>query len=109
MILSISNADFCPFFVFAGTNQRTYNNLVILNDVPMANLKKHPAKLANDVQRIGKQVHILGNDIDVLFKKLRKQFALLDPKTKKKIGAGIAGLGTILAATALYRKRSKKK
>ena len=69
--------------------------------------KKHP--FVHEVERIHKQVHRVKKDIGSLFGKMQRSYAGLDPKTKKKIAAGVASLGIALAAAQVYRKHKGKK
>ncbi len=69
--------------------------------------KEHP--IVQTTQEISKRVIKLGKDVGDLLAKVKKHYAGLDPRVRRKIAAGIAGLGVVLAATAHHRKRVKQR
>ena len=65
--------------------------------------------LERNVASVKKGVLLLNKEVSSLLSDVKRRYYTLDPKTKKKIAAGIAGLGVVLAATAAYRKKRAKK
>ena len=70
--------------------------------------KKTHEKLLRDVDAVKKQVHAITNKVNTVLTRVKKHYAALDPKTRKKIVTSIAGLGMVLAARHIYKKHRKK-
>jgi len=71
--------------------------------------KKQKEPLVEHVDKVQKQIAKLGDDVGQLLGKVKKKYSTLDPQARKKVAAGIAGLGLILAATAHHKHAKKKK
>jgi len=54
------------------------------------------------------KIHELNKAIDEI-KKLKRQYDDLDPKTKKKIHAGLAGVAAFILGANAMRRHNKKK
>ena len=61
------------------------------------------------VDAVQRQIGRLGSDLGRLLANVKQQYHKLDPETRKKVAAGIAGLGLVLAATARHRHKKRKK
>ena len=68
---------------------------------------KH-SELLKHVATVQKQVAATGKNVSMVLAKMKAEYKRMDPATKKKIAAGVAGLGIILAATVKYHKHRKK-
>lgn len=71
--------------------------------------KNQKEPLVDHVEAVQKQITKLGKDVGQLLGKVKKKYSTLDPQTRKKVAAGIAGLGLVLAATAHHKHAKKKK
>lgn len=69
--------------------------------------KEHP--IVETTHEISRRVIELGKDVSGLLAKVKKHYAGLDHQTRRKIAAGIAGLGIVLAATSHHRKKVKQR
>ena len=65
-------------------------------------------ELLKKVTDVRKRVTAVSRDVSTVLAKVKKSYKSLDPATRKKIALGIAGLGSILAVTALQRRRKAK-
>lgn len=63
-------------------------------------------KAVNDIR---KKAGALRRDVSSVITRSKNSYTALDSKTKKKVAMGVAGIGAILAATALIVTHTKKK
>ena len=71
--------------------------------------RKSDDKLVSDVKKIRQRVLQAADEVSSLVAKVKNSYDELDPKTKKKVTAGLAGLGALLAVGALHHKHRKSK
>ena len=75
----------------------------------MPTKKATTKNLVNDVTDIRKRVTALSKDVTSVLSRVKKSYRSLDPKTKQRIALGIAGLGAVLTAASIYRRRKNRR
>lgn len=77
----------------------------------MCAIKKSKGKSKCSEEIIKEKIHEVADDLSALVKKAKSKYDKADPETKKKVMAGIAGAGALLAgiigAKALKKKKKK--
>lgn len=65
--------------------------------------------LSQTIRQAEKDIKKAAKEVSGKIAALKKKYSQLDPQTKKKIMAGLAGLGALLVGAAAANKLKKKK
>jgi len=71
--------------------------------------KTAPKKCCPSKEKVYEEIHKLGDELMDLAKNAKAKYQKADPKTKKKIIAGVAGATALIAGVIGLKKATKKK
>ena len=74
-----------------------------------SNKKPTAKKCCPSKEKVYEEIHKLGDELMDLAKNAKAKYQKADPKTKKKIIAGVAGATALIAGVIGLKKATKKK
>lgn len=75
----------------------------------MPKISKKKTNPKDDWSDLKRQISQMANQAEIVLTSVKTKYEELDPKTKKKVLAGIAGLGVVLAAASHYHRQKKQR